>query len=132
MQPPKPLQEANKGARVGNAITDTVCVFVLYSLLEMFYSFGYIALLGDYPYVPGFLFYLIYSSYYFLFEHFMGATPGKLITGTVVKNYNDANPTMKQTFMRSVLRIFPHDQLSFLCGAVGLHDLFSKTKVVYK
>jgi uncharacterized RDD family membrane protein YckC len=124
--------EANKGARVGNVITDTICVFIIYSIIEIVYSILYTALYEDYPFIPGFLFYLIYSAYYFLFEQFVGATPGKMLTGTVVRNYDGSKPSVKRIFLRSVLRIFPHDQLSFLCGATGLHDELSKTKVVYK
>ena len=124
--------EANKGARVGNVIVDTICVFIIYYLIEVLYTLGYFAVFGDYPFMPGFVFYLIYCSYYFLFEQFAGATPGKLLTGTVVRNYDGSKPSVKRIFLRSVLRIFPHDQLSFLCGATGLHDELSKTKVVYK
>lgn len=124
--------DANKGARFGNAIIDTICVVIIYYLVEVFYTLGYFAVFENYPVIPGFLFYLIYSSYYFLFEQFSGTTPGKLLTGTVVRNYDGSKPSVKRIFLRSILRIFPHDQLSFLCGAAGLHDQLSKTKVVYK
>lgn len=128
----KKMKEANKGARVGNAIADTICVVIIYYLIEVMYTIVYFAVFDDYPFVPGFLFYLIYTGYYFLFEQFSGTTPGKLLTGTVVRNYDGSKPSVKRIFLRSVLRIFPHDQLSFLCGATGLHDELSKTKVVYK
>ena len=129
---PNQLQEASKGARVGNIIVDTVCVFFIYYLIEALYNFTYIALLGDYPDIPGIIFYLTYTLYFFFFEYFMNATPGKLLTKTVVRNFDGSKPSFKRILLRSVLRIFPHDQLSFLFGSVGLHDLFSKTKVVYK
>src|SRR5689334_10823575 len=125
------LVEANKGARVGNVIVDTVCVFIIYYIIQVMYTLGYFAIFDEYPFVPGFLFYLIYASYYFLFEQLSGATPGKLLTRTVVRNYDGSKPSVKRIFLRSVLRIFPHDYLSFLCGATGLHDELSKTKVVY-
>lgn len=53
------LQEANKGARLGNAIVDTVCVLIIYLIVELAYSLVYTALYDDYPSLPGFLFYLI-------------------------------------------------------------------------
>jgi uncharacterized RDD family membrane protein YckC len=124
--------EATKGARIGNAIVDTICVVIIYYLIEVLYTIVYVAIFDEYPSVPGFLFYLIYSSYYFLFEQFSGTTPGKLLTRTVVRNYDGSKPSVKQMLLRSVLRIFPHDQLSFLCGATGLHDELSKTTVIYK
>ncbi len=126
------LQEANKGARLGNAIVDTVCFLIVYLIVELAYSLVYTALYDDYPSLPGFLFYLIYVTYYFLFEKLIGATPGKLLTGTVVRNYDGSKPSFKRIFLRSILRLFPHDGLSFLCGVTGLHDELSKTKLVYK
>lgn len=126
------LQEANKGARLGNAIVDTVCVLIIYLIVELAYSLVYTALYDDYPSLPGFLFYLIYVTYYFLFEKLIGATPGKLLTGTVVRNYDGSKPSFKRIFLRGILRLFSHDALSFLYGATGLHDELSKTKLVYK
>lgn len=126
------LQEANKGALVGNIIIDTVCVFFIYYVIEAFYNLVYSSLLGYYPDIPGIILYLIYILYFLLFEYFMNATPGKLLTKTIVRNFDGSKPSFKRILLRSVLRTFPHDQLSFLFGSVGLHDLFSKTKVVYK
>lgn len=46
-----------------------------------------------------------YLGYFILFEGALGWTPGKLITGLRVVNYNGGRCTWRQAFIRSIWRI---------------------------
>ncbi len=75
--------------------------------------------------------FIVYSSYYLLFEFYTGKTIGKFITGTRVVNEKGGNATFNQILGRSLSRLIPFEPLSFF-GATGRgwHDRFSKTYVI--
>ncbi len=75
--------------------------------------------------------FIIYSSYYLLFEFYTGKTIGKFITRTQVVNEQGGKPTFNQILGRSLCRLIPFEPLSFF-GALGRgwHDRFSKTYVI--
>lgn len=72
---------------------------------------------------------LAYVFYYFLFEEWLQATPGKLLTKTVVINEYGQKPTRKELVKRSFARLVPFEAFSCLSGR-GWHDRWSNTWVV--
>lgn len=67
--------------------------------------------------------------YYFLFEWFTFATPGKWITGTKVVKKDGSRPSFGYILGRTAARFIPFDALSFLFYA-NWHDKISGTKVI--
>ncbi len=75
--------------------------------------------------------FLIYASYYVLFEYFTGKTIGKLITGTKVVNEEGAKPTINQILGRSLCRLIPFEPFSFFgASGRGWHDKIPRTFVI--
>ena len=72
---------------------------------------------------------ILYYSYYFIFEYFIGQTIGKMITKTKVVNINDEKPNFIKIIIRTLSRLIPIDFLSYLFISNGIHDLLSKTKL---
>jgi len=74
---------------------------------------------------------VLFFLYYFVFEYFMGQTPGKMITKTKVES---TSGTTKNYFLkiliRTITRFIPIDILSHLFTSRGLHDIFSMTTIV--
>ena len=76
---------------------------------------------------------LIWLLYYIVMEHSMGATVGKMVTGTRVVSQDGGKPTLGQIVGRSFARLIPFEVFSFLgSGPGGWHDTMSKTRVVLK
>lgn len=73
---------------------------------------------------------ILFFFYTFLIEYFTkGRTIGKFITGTKVIMIDGQSPTLKDYFIRNIIRIIPFDGLSFL-GENGWHDGWSGTRVI--
>lgn len=110
----------NKGLRIFNFVIDSICIQVAYAIISIFF----------YPY---YLNLIVFLTYYFFFEYFLGQTPGKMVTSTVVVDLNYTKPSLRKVLYRSVLRFNPLDAFSYLFGLEqGSHDLPSKTRLVYK
>ena len=76
---------------------------------------------------------VIVLVYYNFFEIFFARTIGKFITNTVVVNEIGEKPSVNEIMIRSVCRIIPFEQFSFLfIPNKGWHDMISKTYVVKK
>lgn len=113
----------NKGLRIFNFVIDFICIQVAHATVSIFLSSFYMNLIYG----------LVFISYYFFFEYFLGQTPGKLVTKTVVVDQNFAKPNFRKVLYRSVLRFNPLDSFSYLFGLEqGSHDLPSKTRLIYK
>lgn len=69
--------------------------------------------------------------YYTLTEGFFGRSVGKFITGTIVVDENGQKIGFAAAFKRSLCRIIPFDNFSFL-GTRGWHDSITDTYVVEK
>lgn len=69
--------------------------------------------------------------YYTLAEGFFGRSVGKFITGTIVVDENGQKIGFGSAFKRSLCRIIPFDNFSFL-GTRGWHDSITDTYVVEK
>jgi len=75
---------------------------------------------------------VIYLLYYGIFEAISGRSFGKLITGSrVVMADNGAKPDASTILKRSLCRLIPFEQFSFLGEfSLGWHDAISGTTVV--
>ncbi|WPO80572.1 RDD family protein [Flavobacterium sp. KACC 22761] len=78
--------------------------------------------------------YLSFAMFYYLvFESLFGRTIGKFITGSIVVNENGLKPSFSAICIRTLCRLIPFDQLSFLSKSERIwHDALSKTFVVEK
>jgi uncharacterized RDD family membrane protein YckC len=123
------MNTADKGIRVGNYLIDTACFTIIFLIQSL--------ILENFPQIvpdegspfSGIYFIIFYFSYYFLFEYFFSKTPGKFLTKTIVINSYGQKASAKLIFIRSICRIIPIDNFSFLFGS-GLHDTISHTQVV--
>lgn len=69
--------------------------------------------------------------YYFVFEYFLGKTPGKFITKTHVIRIEDGErPRAWQILLRTLFRNFPLEFLWYIFSPIGPHDYLSRTLVV--
>lgn len=120
---------ADKGARLGNFIADTIVVYVI--ILPLTYLMHFFFPETDDNNSPAFdiLFSVIFFSYYFLLEFFWGRTVGKVLTKTTVVDRNGNRPKALRLIIRTLTRFFPIEGFTFLFGS-GLHDLISRTTVV--
>jgi uncharacterized RDD family membrane protein YckC len=81
--------------------------------------------------------YLFWSAisfvYYGVTEVFLSRSPAKFLTKTIVVMEDGSKPSPITILIRTTLRIFPFEALTFLRGrALGLHDENSNTFVVIK
>jgi uncharacterized RDD family membrane protein YckC len=78
-----------------------------------------------------FLYLCIFLVYYISFEGFLGKTPGKMVTDSLVLGNKGLKPRWWQVILRTLLRLTGIDIISFLFGVqFGLHDVLSRTVVV--
>ena len=74
---------------------------------------------------------IVVLLYYTTFESLTCRTPGKLITGTKVVDYDGGKPTLGQIIGRTFTRLVPFEAFTFLGeDGRGLHDRWPKTQVV--
>ena len=120
---------ADKGARVGNYLVDTVCFLIILSLHYFILGGIFNVMPEDTSGLWDFYFIALYFAYYFLFEYFFGKTPGKFLTKTRVVDRSGNKITLKALLIRSFCRIIPIDYFTFIFGE-GMHDILSKTQVI--
>ncbi len=74
---------------------------------------------------------VLYFVNYFLFEHFLGITPGKYLTGyRVADSDSDGKPNFWQVLVRTLGRVIPLYFLSYFITGKGLHDHISNTYLI--
>lgn len=132
---------ATKGIRFANFIIDYVVqgvilfgvgvIIGLYSEITGNYGLYDIVILSDgrlSDYIFGSI---ILLTYYLTIETLTARSLGKYITKTKVVLYDGSKPTFDKILVRTLCRIIPFEQFSFL-GEVGKgwHDSISKTYVV--
>lgn len=131
----EPLYEVSKTTRFIHYIVDAIC----------FYAFafaiggGIIAATGDETIfedindnVLSLVILGIMFVYYMLFEGIFAQSVGKMVTGSIVVTEDGLPPTTMDIFKRSLCRLIPFDNFSFLIARTGWHDSISKTRVVKK
>ncbi len=124
---------ASKWTRFGNLIIDSIIIQIfIYSLtfisiyLEINYIFNIHWILDI------MVSYFLHFIYYSVMENATkGKTIGKYITGTRVVTTDDTTPDFDTIIRRSLCRIIPFNEISFLGEhSTGWHDSMSKTKVI--
>lgn len=133
---------ATQGQRFGNYIIDTIVYYILafgfgavilviseltnyYDILYWLQEMGTIE-----EYLLGFVIVIVYYS---TSEILLQRTIGKMITNTIVVMEDGSRPDAGTIFKRSLCRIIPFEQFSFLGStARGWHDTISDTYVVKK
>ena len=79
--------------------------------------------------------FILYFSYYFLFEIIFSATPGKIITKTkIVDKMTLVKPSIFKVFVRTISRFIPFEAFSifFYSKNQTWHDIISRTMVINK
>lgn len=126
--------------RFANFIIDSVIVGLIQlgateGCNALYQKFGNEALNIGLP-VLGNMKYLLLATalnivYFGLFETLTMRTPGKYVTNTMVVKFDGTQPSDMSILLRTLCRLIPLEFLSFLGRPpVGLHDSFSKTRVV--
>ncbi|MEM5566551.1 RDD family protein [Psychroserpens sp. AS72] len=131
---------ASKGIRFANYFIDYIIQIIIgagfgvvigvvseltgnYFLIELFFESGRLM-----EFVFGFIILLLY---YTTIETLTGRSLAKYITKTKVVLYDGSKPTFNEILVRSLCRIIPFEQFSFLGeDGKGWHDSISKTYVV--
>ncbi len=76
---------------------------------------------------------IIFFLYYLISESIFKTTVGKLITRTQVVRINGNKLRIQDALIRSLLRLIPLEQLTFISShPVGAHDSLSNTRVINK
>ena len=112
---------------------------ILFAILDFDWIFQIIEKLdwkiesGGFSLAIDFNFVIIFFFYYFINELLFKTTFGKLITRTKLVGINNARLDWKTIFVRTITRLIPFEQLSFLNSfPVGIHDSLSNTRVIVK
>ena len=124
------LKIAPAKSRITNSIIDTITFYLLYLALG---SFSYSRLGIDTEINPLHdLFLLVVSHFivYALTELIFQKTLGKFLTRTTVVNVLGEKPSFKSILGRTCCRLIPCEAFSFIFLEIGLHDKFSKTRVI--
>ncbi len=132
------LASGNK--RFINYITDSIIITILQLALTiagngLYEAYGYEGFFIGLPDFENIKYTLlgigITIAYYGLFETLSMRTPGKHLTNTLVVNRDGTRPDNNLIFIRTLCRLIPLEQITFLMRPMmGLHDGLSKTLVV--
>jgi uncharacterized RDD family membrane protein YckC len=122
--------EADGGTRFLNNIIDKFGIMFLVVLTRFLFDGFYreVSQMGS-----GFFmiyFFTVWFGYYYLTEYYVGKTPAKYITNTLVVDANGDIPTSRAIAIRTLCRLIPFDNLSFVFASNGWHDSLSETRVV--
>lgn len=129
---------APKGLRLANYIIDVLAVYSIFIVLAFIIGIVIAAMGGnpselanapDWKYNVSFV--ILYFLYCVAWESYGGRTLGKLITGTMVVTEQGDIPETQNIAVRTLCRLIPFDNFSFLFGT-GWHDSISGTRVVRK
>ena len=128
---------ASANKRMGNYVIDMLAICIIEMMTEVFlisfnrmdsaiFSFLFTDNIGQLIFL-----YLLSVLYYTLFEAITGKTIGKYFTKTKVITLTDEKPVWLRFLLRSVCRLIPLDQISFILDSeAGWHDSLSKTIVI--
>lgn len=136
----KPEMLASRTNRLVNFIIDSVLVgLIQFAATEgcnaLYRKFGNEILHIGPPVIDNMKYLLLAMAlnivYFGLFESLVMRTPGKFVTNTMVVKNDGTMPGDGRIFFRTLCRLIPLEALSFLWyPGIGLHDSFSKTRVV--
>ena len=125
-----PVRMADIKVRAKHYIIDWVLIFVIGMLVMILLDERMVNDLFKSPYYNLIVVAFI-GVYYFIFEALFQATPGKMFTKCMVVNEYGKRASVLQVLGRSVIRLIPFEQFTFLGEhSYGWHDKFPKTYVV--
>jgi len=116
----------SSGIRLINYLIDNF----IWLLLSFIFTFPLNASKDGHMLIGFLIIFVAFFSYYFILEVNFQKTLGKLITKTRVVTYDENKPTALDIFIRTVSRLLPFDNISYLFMRNGIHDITSKTKVI--
>ena len=124
--------------RLIHTVVDSICLFVLIFFLSFILGlFSFI--LGEFlnindQFTIGLLEFLTilfaFILYFVFMEYKFQKTIGKFITKTKVVMNDGRKPELNEIFIRTVCRLIPLDNFSYLFMKNGFHDRFSNTTVI--
>ena len=126
---------ASKQKRVLNWIIDIIIMrFIVYLVLTFVNSSAISNKVNSFDMIERYLFWsIIIFIYYGITEVFLSRSLAKYFTKTIVVMEDGSKPDIIAILVRTLVRIFPFEPLSFLRGrTLGLHDEKSRTFVVMK
>jgi len=124
------LDIASNNSRVTNMIADTIILNIIYYAL-ITYSYEIYGADAESDPLLNLTFLLIsFFLVYTVTEYFFSKTVGKFISRTKVVNLDGTKPGLKNILSRTFCRLIPCEAFSFMFLQNGLHDKFSKTRVV--
>jgi uncharacterized RDD family membrane protein YckC len=122
--------QASNSRRFANFLIDTIAgyifAFIIALIITLILPFDIIG----YPLMTMTLFLASFSAYYILMEVIFQKTVGKFFTKTKVVTVTGHKPREKDIILRTICRLIPFDNISFLFTKNGFHDNFSNTKVI--
>jgi uncharacterized RDD family membrane protein YckC len=126
------MNVASNELRVTNYVIDKIGLVVLIIIHSLILDGVLHVIPENGSPILGIYFFVLYFSYHFLFEYFLGKTPGKIFTKTKVVNLYGEKASTKSLIIRNICRLIPLDNFSFILSDKGWHDSISKTTVVSK
>ena len=130
------VESARPVVRLGYFILDSVLFYILFiiSFFVLFFLLEYSNLLWSFKRILSnelmyLLFVILYFHYYALSEYFFNGTFGKLICGYTVINLHADKITIRQAFLRTIIRFIPFEFFSCVSD-LAWHDKWSQTYVV--
>jgi uncharacterized RDD family membrane protein YckC len=124
-------RDAERDSRFGNYLLDRIGFYILvYLCFALVGAFSNVWD-ADNPLLLVLLLIVIYFSYYALTEYLFGKTPAKILTRTHVITLDGQRLSFPNAIGRSLCRLIPFDNFSFLFTKNGWHDDLSGTRVVY-
>lgn len=118
------LKQASKTIRFLNFVIDMAVITTITLLIALLFD------IGSQAFLPQISFVLIFVAYYAFMEIKFQKTVGKFITKTRVITTEEQKPKSIIIIRRTVCRIIPFDQISYLFTLNGFHDRFSGTMVI--
>jgi len=127
-------KKVNPLVRIIHFLVDTTLFFIiaifLYSILGLLINFsGNEMLFKFWNYL---ILAIAFLGYYIFMEAKYQTTVGKIITKTKVVTKDGKKPEFTDIVRRTLFRLIPVDQISFLFLSEGFHDYLSETTIVKK
>jgi len=127
-------KKVNPLVRIIHFLVDTTLFFIiaifLYSILGLLINFsGNETLFKFWNYL---ILAIAFLGYYIFMEAKYQTTVGKIITKTKVVTKDGKKPEFTNIVRRTLFRLIPVDQISFLFLSEGFHDYLSETTIVKK